>query len=164
MKMSEGEGMRELKIAERCLKEALKEKNKECVDSLMFQFCKQMERAVNKMAGEVEDKRLKTKFKGYANNFGAFSKIYKKQKNEKEKKDFIPLMEIDGRFINNIEIDLLNNRVFGEKFGRGDNEQVYIKYETAKKLILKYVNKYKSLINTNLKEKMMSEKRGVFKD
>jgi len=72
--------------------------------------------------------------------------------NEKEKKDFVSLLEIDGRFINNIEIDLLNNRVFGEKFGRGDNEQVYIKYETAKKLILKYVNKYKSLINTNLKE------------
>jgi len=64
-----------LLVARNCLMKASKEKNKKHRNSLMFQFCKQMQEFCNVMA--KENPKQKEGFITMGKDFNNFSKIYK---------------------------------------------------------------------------------------
>jgi len=68
--------VKELKIAEECLKRAIREKNEKYRNSLMFQFCLQLARFCKKMKKEVKEE-LKPYFEKYERQFKTFAKLYK---------------------------------------------------------------------------------------
>ena len=68
-----------LKIAQKCLKKAIKERDKRHKNSLLFQFNLQMKRFCSSLAVSTNKPHQKQTFLKYSRYFDAISKIYKKK-------------------------------------------------------------------------------------
>lgn len=69
-----------LEIAQKCLEKVGEEKNEAKRDSLMFQFCRQMQRFCKARAEATEDNLEKQKLLSFTRKFDAMAKIYRKEK------------------------------------------------------------------------------------